>query len=272
MVLAITIGGSIILVNNYDTIVMRFNRKLEEEVDRRTRRGLAIRNGLVFGLAKLADYRDTDTGKHLERICRYCELLAQHLHGKHPEIDRAWIERLKLASSMHDIGKVGIPDSILLKPGALTPEERRQMETHAAIGADTLIAIRNHVGDDDLLNMSVQVALCHHEKFDGTGYPNKLSGDQIPLCARIVALADMYDALTSKRVYKAAMGHEKARAIIEEQHGRHFDPSICEAFTQIHTQFDAARAQLQPTEQEGDTPLLQLAVRQAEEARQHKAA
>ena len=272
VVLGITIAGSIVLVNNYDTIVMRFNRKLEEEVERRTRRGLAIRNGLVFGLAKLADYRDTDTGKHLERICRYCELLAQNLLGKHPEIDRAWIERLKLASSMHDIGKVGIPDSILLKPGPLTPEERHQMETHAAIGADTLIAIRNHVGDDDLLNMSIQVALCHHEKYDGTGYPNKLSGDQIPLCARIVALADMYDALTSKRVYKAAMSHEKARAIIDEQYGRHFDPAIAQVFTQIHDQFNAAREQLQPEDQDSDTPILQLAVRQAEEARQHKAA
>lgn len=244
-VLSITIGGSVMLVRRYDTMVMRMNRQLEAEVDRRTRRGLAIRNGLVFGLAKLADYRDTDTGKHLERICRYSELLAQRLAATHAEIDKAYIERLKLASSMHDIGKVGIPDSVLLKPGPLTKDERKLMETHASIGADTLMAIRHRVGDDDLLNMSVQVALCHHEKVDGTGYPNGLNGEQIPLCARIVALADMYDALTSVRVYKAAMSHEKAVAVIAAARGTHFDTRVCDAFDATQGQFDAARAQLQ---------------------------
>jgi len=248
VVLCITIGGSVVLVRRYDAIVMRMNRQLEQEAERRTRRGLAIRNGLVFGLAKLADYRDTDTGKHLERICRYCELLAQKLVGVYPEIDKAWIERLKLASSMHDIGKVGIPDSILLKPGKLTPEERNQMETHAVIGADTLMAIRQRVGDDDLLNMSVQVALCHHEKVDGTGYPNKLVAGQIPLCARIVALADVYDALTSVRVYKPAMSHAEAVAIIAKSRGTHFDPVIADAFMAIHPTFDAICEQLQGRE------------------------
>jgi HD-GYP domain-containing protein (c-di-GMP phosphodiesterase class II) len=272
LVLSITIAGSVVLVNNYDTVVMRFNRMLGEEVERRTRRGLAIRNGLVFGLAKLADYRDTDTGKHLERICCYCEMLATALRGKFEEIDRAWIDRLKLASSMHDIGKVGIPDSILLKPGSLTPEERRQMETHAAIGADTLVAIRDHVGDDDLLNMSVEVALCHHEKFDGTGYPNKTSGEQIPLCARIVALADMYDALTSKRVYKAAMSHQRALEIISDNRGKHFDPMVTDAFMAINVQFDEARAHLQPGTGEVELSLLQQSVQQAEEARLKAAA
>ncbi len=272
LVLSITTLGLVLLVGGYDTIVMRFNRKLEEEVERRTRRGLAIRNGLIFGLAKLADYRDTDTGRHLERICRYCEMLATQLLGSHPEIDRAWIERLKLASSMHDIGKVGIPDSILLKPGMLNREERIQMESHASIGADTLLAIRDHVGDDDLLNMSVQVALSHHERYDGTGYPAKLAGEQIPLCARIVALADVYDALTSRRVYKAPMSHEKAREIIEQGRGTHFDPTVTDAFLAIHAQFDAARSQLQSESGEAELPTLQLAVQQAETARLGKAA
>jgi len=267
LVLAITAVGLTFIVNGYDSTLMRFNRMLEGEVERRTRQGLAIRNGLIFGLAKLADYRDTDTGRHLERICRYCELLAAQLAAKHPEIDRAWIDRLKLASSMHDIGKVGIPDHILLKAGPLDADERTQMEMHATIGADTLIAIRQHVGDDDLLNMSVQVALCHHEKFDGTGYPSRLSGEEIPLAARIVALADVYDALTSKRVYKPPMPHERAVAIISEGRGRHFDPVIVDAFMAVHAQFDQSRVALQAVDEEAERPMLETALARARNAR-----
>jgi response regulator RpfG family c-di-GMP phosphodiesterase len=248
--LLVTILGSIILVRSYDSGLMRANARLEQELQRRVRRGLAIRNGLIFGLAKLADYRDTDTGKHLERICRYCEVLATELMPRYAEITRDWIDMLKLASSLHDIGKVGVADAILLKPGRLTPEERRVMEMHAVFGADTLVAIRERVGDDDLLNMSVQVALSHHEKWDGTGYPYGLRGEQTPLCARIVALADMYDALTSRRVYKAAMPHEEARRIIRESRGTHFDPDVADAFERAHAAFDAIRAELQPTESE----------------------
>ncbi len=265
LVLAITALGSAVLVRRYDTMLMRLNTSLESEVARRTRRGLDIRNALIFGLAKLADYRDTDTGSHLERICRYCDLLATPLIGSCPDVDRAWVERLRLASSMHDIGKVGIPDSILLKPGPLTPSERRQMETHAQIGADTLAAIRERVGDDDLLAMSVEVALCHHEKFDGTGYPNRIAGEAIPLSARIVALADIYDALTSKRVYKDAVGHEEARRIILASSGTHLDPAVVAAFEAHHEAFEAVRRELQPAHAE--TPALALAVRRAEEAR-----
>jgi response regulator RpfG family c-di-GMP phosphodiesterase len=253
-VLLMTVLGSIVLVRRYDSILVRANQQLEEEVERRTRRGLSIRNGLIFGLAKLADYRDTDTGRHLERICRYCEMLAGELLGANGEIDKAWVERLKLASSMHDIGKVGIPDSILLKPGPLTAEERRLMEQHPLIGADTLVAIRKRVGDDDLLNMGIQVTLSHHERFDGKGYPYKLSGEQIPLSARIVALADMYDALTSDRVYKKAMSHEHATAIIRENRGTHFDPAVVDAYLRAEKQFDQVRLELHPTP--GDKPML----------------
>ncbi len=266
LVLAITGVGLTFIVNGYDSTLMRFNRMLEGEVERRTRQGLAIRNGLIFGLAKLADYRDTDTGRHLERICRYCEMLATQLASKHAEIDRAWIDRLKLASSMHDIGKVGIPDHILLKAGPLDTDERAQMELHATIGADTLIAIRQHVGDDELLNMSVQVALCHHEKFDGTGYPSRLSGEEIPLAARIVALADVYDALTSKRVYKPPMTHDRAVAIISEGRGRHFDPVVVDAFLAVHAQFDQARVSLQAADDDAERPLLENSLARARSA------
>jgi HD-GYP domain-containing protein (c-di-GMP phosphodiesterase class II) len=265
-VLLMTVVGSIILVRRYDSIFVRANRQLEEEVESRTRRGLSIRNGLIFGLAKLADYRDTDTGRHLERICSYCELLANELlqAGTHPEIDKAWVERLKLASSMHDIGKVGIPDSILLKPGPLTPEERRLMEQHPLIGADTLVAIRQRVGDDDLLNMGIQVTLSHHERFDGKGYPYKINAEQIPLSARIVALADMYDALTSDRVYKKAMSHEQATAIIRENRGSHFDPAIVDAYLRLERRFDQTHLALKPDA--GHRPALVEFVEQARRA------
>lgn len=259
-VLLLTVVGSTLLVRKYDTMLMRVNRQLELEVDRRMRRGLAIRNGMIFGLAKLADHRDTDTGRHLERICRYSELLATELLGQRGEIDRAWIERLRLASSMHDIGKVGIPDAILLKPGRLTPAEREVMETHTIIGTDTLIAIRNHTGDDDLLNMAIQVTLSHHERWDGTGYPYRLSHDQIPLAARIVALADMYDAVTSRRIYKAAMSHEEACSLILSERGTHFDPAIVDTFERIQHRFDEIRATLQPPQDELETPLLMSTV------------
>lgn len=245
-VLGLTTLGSILLVRRYDSLLSRANRVLEAEVARRTRRAVAIRNGLIFGLAKLADYRDTDTGKHLERICRYCETLARQLKPTNIEITEAWIEQLKLASSLHDIGKVGIPDSILLKPGKLTAHERSLMEKHAAMGADTLIAIRKRVGTDELLDMSIVVALQHHEKFDGKGYPFGLAGEQIALAARIVACADIYDALTSPRVYKPAMTHEAARKIIVDSRGTHLDPTVVDAFEAVQGTFDAFRRELMP--------------------------
>lgn len=262
-VLAITALGSIMLVRRYDSLLARSNRMLEAEVARRTRHAVAIRNGLIFGLAKLADYRDTDTGKHLERICRYCETLSRALKPLHKEITDEWIERLRLASSMHDIGKVGIPDSILLKPGKLTPEERTLMERHATMGADTLIAIRKRVGTDELLDMSIVVALQHHEKWDGTGYPFKLQGEQIALAARIVALADIYDALTSPRVYKAPMTHEQARSIIEQSRGSHLDPQVVDAFTRVHLTFDQIRRTLLPEDGQPEVPPLAQLVERA---------
>lgn len=243
-VLGVTLLGSVMLVRRYDSVLARSNERLESEVERRTIRGLSILHGLVFGLAKLADYRDTDTGRHLERICRYCQLLGEELLGRHPQVDIAWIERLKLASSMHDIGKVGIPDSILLKAGPLTPDERRVMERHPVIGADTLIAIRQRVGDDELINMGIQVTLSHHEKYDGTGYPYRLQGEQIPLAARIVALADVYDALTSERVYKRPYSHEEAVERIRAARGTHLDPELVDAFLAARARFDEARIQL----------------------------
>ncbi len=244
MTLAMSAGTGLALMRRYDTALVRFNQHLEQEVERRMHQALITRHALIFGLAKLADYRDTDTGKHLERISSYCKLLAEELRKTNSEVDDEWIERLMLASSLHDIGKVGIPDSILLKPGALTPGERRLMEQHPLIGGDTLIAIRRKLGDDELLNMGIQIALEHHEKWDGTGYPFGLREKQITFPARLVALADIYDALTSKRVYKDAMPHHEAVATIRKMRGSHLDPEIVDAFMRVEHHFAQVRREM----------------------------
>lgn len=225
------------------------NEQLNKEVAKQVRAGLCKRNALIFGLAKLADYRDTDTGAHLERIGFYARIIADALSTKYPEINAKWIDRIVLASSLHDIGKVGIPDSILLKPGRLTPEEREVMEKHALIGADTLLAIRAKLGADEFIDMGIEIALQHHEKWDGTGYPFGLGGENISLAARIVALADFYDAVTSKRVYKDAMSHEEASELIKSLHGTHFAPDVADAFFANEAEFNAIRAHNQSDDQ-----------------------
>ncbi len=245
-VVALTALSTLWVMRRYDNVLEHINEGLENEVDRRTNENLRARDALIMGLAKLADCRDNETGLHLERISEYSNLLAHKLAETMPEIDEAWIDRLRLASSMHDIGKVGLPDEILLKPGTLSPDERLLMQTHTTIGADTLLAIRTELGEDELLDMSVQVALEHHEKWDGTGYPMGLKGEQIALSARIVALADVYDALTSRRVYKEAFSHQRARRIIIEGRGSHFDPAVVDGFLSIEQEFDDIRIRLHP--------------------------
>ncbi len=189
---------------------------------------LRARNTLIFGLAKLAESRDTDTGEHLERIAAYCRVLAEQLRAVHDLTDE-WILNLQLASSLHDIGKVGIPDNVLLKPGLLTPEERGVIERHPGIGATALDAILARDQGDSLLRMARNIAASHHERWDGSGYPAALSGETIPLEARIVSVADVYDALTSKRVYKPAFSHDEALGIITKGRGQQFDPQIVDA-------------------------------------------
>jgi HD-GYP domain-containing protein (c-di-GMP phosphodiesterase class II) len=244
----------------YHDTVERANTELQREVACQVREGLAKRNALIFGLAKLADYRDTDTGAHLERIGLYARLLAKRLRPSHACIDESWIERLALASSLHDIGKVGIPDRILLKPGRLNDEERAEMEKHTLIGADTLIAIRQKLGPDAFIDMGVEIALQHHEKWDGTGYPFGLAGDDISLAARIVAMADFYDAVTSKRVYKDAMSHEATHDLIVSLRGTHFDPEIVDAFLDCSKRFDTIRRRACAELSQGAPDSEQLAV------------
>jgi response regulator RpfG family c-di-GMP phosphodiesterase len=174
----------------------------------------------IFRLAMAAEYRDDDTGEHVQRVSRTSALIAEAMGLPQNEV-----ELIQYASPMHDIGKIGIPDAVLRKPGRFTAEERRIMEQHANIGAEIL-----HDPENDLLRMARDIATSHHEKWDGSGYPNGLSGPDIPLVGRIVALADVFDALVSKRCYKDAMALEKACEIVHAESGRHFDPDVVAAF------------------------------------------
>lgn len=203
--------------------------------------GLETRDVTIFALARLAESRDTDTGEHLERVQKYCGCLAKYLLAQgmfHGEIDREFIHLIQQTSPLHDIGKVGIPDAILLKPGRFTPDEFEIMKRHTTIGAETLQAALDEYPSVKYLRMARDIALTHHEKYDGTGYPRGLAGNEIPLCGRIVAVADVYDALTTKRVYKDAFSHEQAVQMIGEQAGRHFDPQIVDAFLACSAAFE----------------------------------
>ena len=203
------------------------------------------RDVTIFSLAKLTESRCPETGAHLERIREYCRVIARHLSRQEKfrdEVDGDYAQLIYLTSPLHDIGKVGIPDSVLLKPGPLEPAEYEIMKSHALIGAETLDAAARIQPDAEFLRMARDIALTHHERFDGSGYPRGLAGREIPLCGRIVAVADVYDALTTQRVYKAAMPHEVARSVIVEGSGVHFDPDIVDAFLKNEADFIAIQA------------------------------
>jgi len=249
VVLLVTMFASLRLMRRHDERVDAINKGLEAEVRARVAKATATRDALIRGLAKLADYRDSDTGTHLDRIAAYSRLLAESVRDRYPQIDDAWIERLGVASSLHDIGKVGIPDEVLLKPGRYTAEEMMTMQAHPLIGADTLIAVRELMGNDELVEMSVRVTLYHHERWDSTGYPMRVGGTEIPLEARIVALADVYDALTSRRVYKEAVPHARVVEIIKAAREKHFDPTIVDGFLAVEAKFNEVRERMQPRAQ-----------------------
>ncbi|MBU1168514.1 MAG: PAS domain S-box protein [Proteobacteria bacterium] len=191
------------------------------------------RASTILGLAKLAEYRDHSTGAHLERIREYSKIIADEL-SKDPKyrgyITDEYIEAIYQSSILHDIGKVGIPDAILLKPGKLLPEEFEIIKCHTTFGGDALKSVEATVHGKSFLTIGKEIAYHHHEKWDGTGYPKGLKGEEIPLSTRIVSLADVYDALTSKREYKLAYSHEEAARILILEKGRHFDPDVVDAF------------------------------------------
>ena len=194
---------------------------------------LETRDLLVFAMAKLTESRDPETGAHLERMRSYSMILAEELGCGGPyctRIDKEFLEDLYRASPLHDIGKVGIPDAILLKPGQLTADEFEIMRQHATIGGDAIDKIVASSTTAGFLRMAAEIARGHHERFDGSGYPTGLKGEEIPLGARIVAVADVFDALSSARVYKAAFEPLAAKGMIVAESGKHFDPVIVRAF------------------------------------------
>lgn len=215
---------------------------IDETHSRRSRDN--AQDAIVTALATLAEYRDNDTGLHVERVTRFSMLIACELQMDSPysdRIDEDYLECLRRAAQLHDIGKVAIPDAILLKPGRLNQEEIRVVQTHAAIGREAIRSILKSSCGVEFLHMAEDITGSHHEWFDGSswGYPDGLRGEKIPLSARIVALADVYDAITSRRVYKSAMSHEKAREIITDSSGTQFDPVIVDAF--LHREMDFKR-------------------------------
>ncbi len=205
------------------------------------------RRTAILGLAKLAEYRDWDTGAHLERIREYTRILTRVLAekpGMQHLITPSFLEDITLSSVLHDIGKVGIPDAILLKPGKLTDEEMEVMKMHCVYGSNALAEAEHDAGDVSFLTMGQDIAHFHHERWDGTGYPLALAGVEIPLAARIVALADAYDALTSKRCYKSAYSHDEAKTIILNKRGSHFDPDVVDAFLDQENSFKQIRMEI----------------------------
>ncbi len=217
------------------------NQYLEYEVSKRTRELAALQQATILALAALAEVRDVDTGKHLRRTQSYVRLLGQQLRN-HPSFshflagDR--VDILFKCAPLHDIGKVGIPDRILLKPGRFDSHEFEIMKTHPRLGRDALAQAQEVAGESiEFLEIAKQIIYSHHEKWDGTGYPQGLAGDAIPIPARLMALADVYDALISRRIYKAGMSHWQAMQIISEGRGQHFDPDVVDAFMATHEEF-----------------------------------
>lgn len=209
---------------------------------------LESRDLTIFAMAKLAESRDPDTGAHLERVRNYSRTLASYLlrNKRYPgEVNAEFVRLIYATSPLHDIGKVAIPDGVLLKKGKLTEEEFEVMKTHTLHGATTLDAALQEYPKARFLSMAREIAAHHHEKWDGSGYPDRLVGSAIPLAARIVAVADVYDALTSKRVYKEAFDHERARDLIMEGSGKHFDPELVDAFLACEESFLQIRERFQ---------------------------
>jgi len=198
----------------------------------------------IFALAKLSENRDEDTGSHLERVQEYCRQLAENLNSDSSyagQLTPDFIDCLYHASTLHDIGKVAMPDAILLKPGKLTAEEFEIMKTHTVIGGGNMQTVYNRYPDNVFIGMGIEIALYHHERWDGSGYPDGLSGVNIPLSARIMALADVYDALSTDRCYRKAMDPDSVREIIAQESGRQFDAEIVTAFLALEPNFNQIR-------------------------------
>ncbi len=226
--------------SEYQGQIEKYNIDLQSRVSKQVSEITAAQRSTIFAMAKLAESRDPETGEHLLRIREYVRIIGKRLSllPKYAAIiDDNYIENICAASPLHDIGKVGIPDSILLKPGKLTIEEFNKMKEHTIIGAETLREVNRLHSANDFVKIGIEIAESHHERWDGTGYPYELAGEDIPLVGRILALSDVYDALTSKRCYKEAFSHTRSNQIIVEGKGSHFDPDVVDAFVGTEKEF-----------------------------------
>lgn len=206
--------------------------KLNAEIIAANEKLQKARTETVLGMATLSEYRDHDTGLHLQRVSQLCRILAEELRRTPPlnsYITDEYVEDIVLSSVLHDIGKVGVADAVLLKPGRLTEDEFEAVKAHTSLGGDALDAVEKRLEGRSFFTLGKQIAYCHHERWDGKGYPRGLSGDAIPLSARIVAVADTYDAITSNRVYRAALPHDEAMRRILAERGTQFDPRVVDA-------------------------------------------
>lgn len=218
-----------------------YNILLENRVANQVKEIADSQLATIMALAKLAESRDDDTGQHLERVQAFFRVMVGHLslNGKYHDFSEdAFNQNSHYACALHDIGKVGIPDAILLKPDRLTPEEFQVMKKHTYIGSDTLQSVHEKYPNNNLVKMGITITRWHHERWDGTGYPDGLAGEEIPLAARIMAAVDVYDALRSQRPYKEGFSHEKSLAIILEGKGLQFDPDIVNALLEVEKQFE----------------------------------
>jgi putative two-component system response regulator len=217
------------------------NKNLEGLVKDRTRKLAKMQDAIIMAMASLAETRDNETGNHIRRTQNYVAALARqlkHLPRFSAELTDENIELLYKSAPLHDIGKVGIPDNILLKPGKLTSEEFEIMKLHTNYGRETILSVERYLGEsNEFLRFAREITYSHQEKWDGSGYPENLSGDAIPISARLMAVADVYDALISRRVYKPAFTHEEAIDIMRKGRSTHFDPDILDVFLKITDEF-----------------------------------
>jgi len=230
-----------LILNQSKKLLQEQAKILEQRVKQRTQEISHTQDVAIFCLASLAETRDNETGYHLRRTQHYIRLLAEHLQSHHnfnSYLDDKTIELLFKSAPLHDIGKVGISDSVLLKPGKLNSEEWEEMKQHCEFGYESLLRAEKELGGGTFfLKIAKEIALSHHERWDGSGYPHGLKGSGIPISGRLMALADVYDALISKRIYKEAFSHEEAVRIIITEKGSHFDPDIVDAFAQLEDKF-----------------------------------
>lgn len=223
------------------TRMLRSIKKQHQELIRKNKNLGQVEDATIYALASLAEMRDEETGKHIERTSKYVRLLSENL-SKTPNYSNhltfRYIEDLAKAAPLHDIGKVGVPDAILRKPGKLTDDEFERMKQHSVYGANVLKEAEKKLKIDSYFSLAIPLVMSHHERWDGSGYPQQLKGDAIPLSAQIMAVADVYDALRSKRCYKQGMSHKKSCTIIFEEKGKHFSPDVVEAFRRVSADFE----------------------------------